>query len=497
MSYDEPRRNRGNQGQQLPVARVFISYMRLQHTAMSSTEDALSSITLLAEAVKLKPAAFPHLAEVASFWLARRTAGKILVPDDTSLLDFHGACLDALATYAAMQSTRAPGILQNLSNLLPTLIEYASQLLSEFSENMDELTMPQYIPPFFDSLAFILNRLSELDCGETMYTRFMTPALFPLAFKAWIKVFAHLEFYGNAPESIYRLLLPRFEARGVESGEASAPVLSAIPFPVVVKCIHNITPVLRDTGLSSDSLAPPLMFLTATSISATPFRCILLRHGALASVLVLLRRLIRNRSFINKEQQFVPSCITFLQFGVSESERWLYDLLRMGFLEVLIRCHDPENSDDNVTGIVSEMINTVTVHCTNPDVFRRVQRTLPTIDVNMTDMPLAIRRSWSSLEDTITKLAPFMALGAWRQFRVCSNSQVSLYITSEQPHVIESRQQCQKGSCQYCCTRCLQDFYCSTRCQKADFARHRPVCLEIAELHRSEVFSLVIQMTWF
>ncbi|KAF9020283.1 hypothetical protein BDZ89DRAFT_277155 [Hymenopellis radicata] len=297
----------------------------------------------------------------------------------------------------------------------------------------------------------------------------MAPSLVPLVFKSWIKIFAHLEFYGNAPEGIYELLLPMFDAAGMQAGEVYAPVLSAVPFRVVIMCIHNIMPVLRNAVPSSDGLTAPLMFLTATSLSATPFRGILFRHGALVSVVVLLRRLIRNRIELSKkEQQLVPSCITFLQLSVSESEHWLYELLRMGFLEILIRCHNPADSDANVTALVNEMIGTVTVHCTNPDVFRRVQRTMRTISVNLEDLPLVILRSWGVLEDTVSKLAPFMAKCPWRQFRVCSYPQ------------------CQKGSCKSCCSRCQRNFYCSPTCQKADLARHRTECLEIAQLHRCE-----------
>ncbi|KAF9026642.1 hypothetical protein BDZ89DRAFT_1261638 [Hymenopellis radicata] len=297
----------------------------LKRTALSSHSEALEATPRMTAIIIRYTDYFPHLSEIVSFWLRRAASPDVLLLSlEPAELDVQAACLRGVKDYMYLSREGGRVIRRRVSDLWPVLVDYAAKLFSEFSSNLNDLTLPEYIPAILEPLSVIIADMTNpvVDSKGGFYKTLMSDLVLNSMLKSWIKIFSTVECYSGAHRSMNRCLATpmHMEKKAGCSSEQYASVLQSIPDDIAVSCAHRVKSILRAAHQKDvTTIVATLQFLVITASAPASFRVVLFHHGTMTTVLKLLCSLARRPPPGSEDIPHV--CATYLNLGLTESDR--------------------------------------------------------------------------------------------------------------------------------------------------------------------------------
>ncbi len=81
---------------------------------------------------------------------------------------------------------------RRVSNLWPVIVDYAAKFFSEFSSNLNDLTLPEYIPAILEPLSVMMTN-PVVDSKGGFYKTLMSDLVLNSMLKSWITIFSRVE----------------------------------------------------------------------------------------------------------------------------------------------------------------------------------------------------------------------------------------------------------------------------------------------------------------
>ncbi|KAF8905366.1 hypothetical protein CPB85DRAFT_1456875 [Mucidula mucida] len=255
----------------------------LKRAALSSPSEALDAIPRATGIVIRHSAYFSHLAEIISFWLCRAAAPDVLLLSlEPTELNVEAACLRGLKDYMYMSREGGLSVRRRVSDLWPVIVDYAARFFSEFSSDLNDLTLPEYIPAILEPLSVIIGDMTNpvVDSKGGFYKTLMSDLVLNSMLKSWIKIFSLVESYGaGAHCSMNRCLATpmHMDKKAEGSSKTYVSLLRSIPEDMAVSCSHRVKSILRAARRKDmTTVVATLQFLVITASAPATFRVLVI-----------------------------------------------------------------------------------------------------------------------------------------------------------------------------------------------------------------------------